>query len=246
MRNSGFLDFLAEEGRSLFAIALFVIGIAILSVGVFRRGLPAPSYADVANLILAYVAVTSLYLAWRELIRKTRPSVTLDFSYEYPEEDDVQERMTLKLTNSGTNVVTPTNVWYGYVKRIGDEYAFNNTDMSIFQEDGLESGGTAEIEIGDDVAMLQVTNLNILDWRGEGVSISQFPVGATQNRSHVVASGGDLQVKVQKLFDAVMESDTQLGIRYSEEDLRTTDIDDILAEADWHHDGEEEGPPIVL
>ncbi len=241
MRNSGFLDFLAEEVRSLIAIAIFVVGIAAISVSIFRRELPAPTYADVANLILAYVAVTSLYLAWRELIRKTRPSVTLDFAYEFPE-----ERMILKLTNSGTNVVTPTNVWYGRVKRMGDKYSFTNTDMSIFQEDGLEPGETAEIVIGDDVAMLRVTNLNILDWRGEGVSISQFPVGETQNRSHVVASGGRLQVKVQKLFDAVMESETQLGIKYSEEDLRSTDIKDVLTKADWHQDGEKDGPPIVL
>lgn len=140
MRKNGFLDFLVEESRSLIGIAVLVLGIATFSVGVFSWALPVPTYADVANLIVAYVAVTSLYLAWRELIRKTRPSVTLDFAYEYPDSDDVQERMKLKLTNSGTNVITPTNVWYGYVKRISDEYSFNNTDMSIFQEDGLEPG----------------------------------------------------------------------------------------------------------
>lgn len=246
MRNTGFLDFLLEEARSLAGIAIVVLGIAFLSVWVFRESLPVPTYADVANLIVAYVALTSLYLAWRELIRKTRPSVTLDFTYEYPDENDVQERMTLKLTNSGTNVVTPTNVWYGYAKRFGDEYSFNNTEMSIFQEDGLEPGETAEIQIGDNVAMLRVTNLNILDWRGEGVSIGQFPIGDTQNRSHVVDAEGDLQIKVQRMFDAVMESDTQLAIRYSENDLRNSSVEDILADADWAGNFEDDEQPIIL
>jgi hypothetical protein len=233
MRNDGFQDFLGEEWRSLVGIGVVVLGVATVSVGVVRQSLPVPTYADVANLIIAYVAVTSLYLAWRELIRKTRPRVTLDFAYEYPDDDDVQERMTLKLTNSGTNVVTPANVWYGYVERSDDGYYFSNTEMSNFGEDGLEPGETAEVEIGDDIAMLRVKNLNILDWRGQGVSISEFPSGKTQNRSHVVEPGGRLQVRVQKLFDAVMESDVQLGIKYSEDKLRTSEVQDILADADW-------------
>lgn len=233
MRNDGFWDFLNEECRSLAGIGVVVFGVATVSVGVLRQTLPVPTYTDVANLILAYVAVTSLYLAWRELIRNTRPRVTLDFAYQYPDDDGVQERMTLKLTNSGTNVVTPANVWYGYVERSDDRYYFSNTEMSNFDEDGLEPGETAEVEIGDDIAMLRVKNLNILDWRSQGVSISEFPSGKTQNRSHVVESGGRLQVRVQKLFDAVMESDVQLGVKYSEEELRTSEIQDILADADW-------------
>lgn len=94
--------------------------------------------------------------------------------------------------------------------------------------------------------MLRVTNLNILDWRGEGVSISQFPIGGTQNRSHVVESGGDLQIRVQKLFDVVMKSETQLGIRYSEDDLRASSVDDILANADWYGEPKGGGPSIIL
>lgn len=233
MSGDGFLDFLTEESLPLIGICVTILGIVLASVFVVRRELPVPNYTDVANIIVAYVALTSLYLAWRELIRKTRPSVTLDFAYDYPEEAGVKERMSLKLTNSGENVVIPVNVWYGYVKRSGDEYYFNNTDMSKFQEDGLQSGETAEVEVGDNVAMIQVTNLNFRDWKGEGVSISDFSIGDTQNRSHIVESGGDLQVKIQKMFHAVMESDIQLGIKYSEEELRTSEVNDILAQADW-------------
>ncbi|WP_152415795.1 hypothetical protein [Halovivax asiaticus] len=245
MRNNGLLDFIFEEHRPLVGIAIILLGIIAISAGVFRQGLPVPTYTDVANLIVAYVAITSLYLAWRELIRKTRPNVTLDFTYDYPDNDDVQEQMILKLTNSGTNVVTPSNVWYGYVKRSGNEYTFKNAEMSEFQEDGLEPGETAEIKIGNDIVMLRVTNLNIRDWRGEGVTISQFPITDTQNRIHVVGKGEDIEVKVQKLFDEVMKSNIGLVRRFSKDRIQSSEVDKVLSEAGLAGDSNDEESIIV-
>lgn len=92
---------------------------------------------------MAIVAVTSLYIAWRELVRKTEPNVTVHFDSKSPDDEGCRKQMVLKLTNSGANVITPINTWYGFVRRDGDSYYITNEDMSAFTEDGLRPGGNS-------------------------------------------------------------------------------------------------------
>lgn len=234
--NSRLLDFVRSEGLGLGVVGLTIAGVAVVIVGVTRGWVfPPVSYADVGSLIVATVAVTSLYIAWRELVRKTEANVTVDYEFEYPDEDGVEERLVLKVINSGANVVTPVNAWYGMVRRMGDDYHFTNTRQSVFSEDVLQPGDTARVEIGDDVVLMELTRVNIRDWKGNGVSLEEFEIESV-NRVHLADLESDIQVKIQKVFDTVMDISHQFGVRISSEELQTSDVTDLYEE--YNLDGE--------
>lgn len=238
MEDRGIVDFLRREGRALLSIALAVLGVAVMAVGISRGGtLPPLSYGDVGGLIVAFVAVSSLYIAWRELVRKTQPNVTIDFSTEYPDLDGIQERMLLKLTNSGANVITPINAWYGLVRKDGASYYLTNEDMCVFDDDGLSPGETAEAQIGEDIVLAQLKNVNIRDWTGSGVSLDKFGRDRRQIRTHLVESHGDAEVRLQKLFDVLMERDIHQGIRVPYEELQSHSLDELIEEYGLDREG---------
>lgn len=229
MADNRLLDFLRTEGVGLGLIGIlvfvFVISVVILSQAL---GIPSFSYSDVANLIVAFVAVSSLYIAWRELVRKTEHNITVHFDYEFPEEDDVRERMFLKLTNSGANIITPVNVWYKEVRRVDDSYLFTR-DALYFDEDGLSPGDTATIEIGDEVILMAVDTVNVRDWKGSVQTIEEIkpPI---QRQVHLVGSGGRSEVKLQKIFEKFLEYQHLGSLRISNEELHSSTADEIIEE----------------
>lgn len=228
---SGILDFLKQEGRVLVGVAVGLIVATIIVVGLSHGGsLPTVTYGDVANLTVAIVAVTSLYIAWRELLRKTEPNVTVHFDTENPDRDDIWNRMVMKLTNSGANVITPVNIVYGLARRDGEDYYLTNLAMSAFDEDGLRPGETAEVTISENVVVLQLKNVNFMDWTGEGVSLERFGPHQNQVRLDPVEPGGDAQVKIQKLFNVVMDVPHQCGLRVSAEELKSSSLDELINE----------------
>jgi hypothetical protein len=227
MADNRLLDFLRTEGIGLGLIGILVfvfgIGVVVLSQAL---GIPSFSYSDVANLIVAIVAVSSLYIAWRELVRKTEHNITVHFDYEFPKGDDVRERMFLKLTNSGTNIITPVNIWYSEVRREDDSYLFIR-DMLNFDEDGLSPGDTATIEIGDDVILMAVETVNIRDWKGSVQTIEEIKP-PMQRQIHLVDSGGKSEVKLQKIFEKFLEYQRLNGLFISAEELRSSTTDEIF------------------
>lgn len=91
MVDSSIHNFLKREWRVLIGVAVGLLVATVLVVGLSHGGsLPMVSYGDVANLTVAIVAVTSLYIAWRELVRKTEPNVTIQFDTEYPDQDGIK------------------------------------------------------------------------------------------------------------------------------------------------------------
>lgn len=136
----------------------------------------------------------------------------------------------MKLTNSGANVITPVNTWYGLARREGDDYYLTNQEMSAFADDGLKPGETAAVDIGEDVVVLQLRNVNFMDWTGEGVSLDGFGPQRKQVRLDAVDPGGDAQVKIQKLFDVVMDVTYGCGLRVSNEELKSSTLEELIEE----------------
>lgn len=231
MAPRGLADFIRREGRGLAGIGLAVLATAIILVAVSRGGtLPPLSYGAAANLIIAIVAVTSLYIAWREFVRKTEPNVTIEFGTTYPDVEGIRNRMVLKATNSGANIITPINAWYGLVRKEASAYYLTNEDMCAFDEDALRPGDTAEATLDDDVVVMQLKNVNFRDWTGEGVSIDRFGRDRRQVRLDLVEPGGDAQVKIQKLFDVVMDIPHHTGLRISEEEIQSSSVEELVEE----------------
>lgn len=234
MARDRVVDFFLYEGRGLAAAGLVVLTLIVLVVGLTRNGnFPPVTYGDVANGVIAVVAVASLYIAWRELIRKTRPNITVHFDYEFPKEEAIKERMFLKLTNSGANVVTPISVWYAAIERDGDEYHFLRENIREFDQTGLQPGDTTQVEIGENIVMIQITHVGIRDWRGDGLVIEDLPQGNTRNRSHIANPEGDIQVRIQKLFSIAMDHPTVGGARFTEDELLSSTVDEIVEGRGW-------------
>lgn len=200
MSDSRIFEFLRREGPVLVSIGALVFVLAIGINEISRiLGLTLFTYSDVADLILAIVAVTSLYIAWRELVRKVDPNVLVRFEYQYPDNNEVREHMCLKLTNSGESVVTPFNSWYYIAERIKGGYTFSK-DTVDFEDDALQSGETSQEVLGKDIVLLKLETINISDWRGDVVTIEEFPQDK-QVRNHLMKGNSRNDVKLQKLFN---------------------------------------------
>lgn len=241
MVSHGLEEMMRQEGRGIgiIAIALFAISLAI--VGMTKGSIPGFSYGDVANLVVAIVAVSSLYIAWRELIRKTQPNVIIDFGTEYSEEDG--ERMVLKLTNSGANIINPLNTWYAVARLDGDGYFFSNNEMGVFEDDVLMPGETSEVVIGDEVVVMLPKSINIKDWTGSGVTLEDFDHDMKQIRLGPVDAEGDVQVKIQKIFNIVMDLPYRCGITIPSDEILSSSVNEIEARRFPDHQYQTERSP---
>lgn len=224
-------DFVRREGRGLGVIGLFVFGLAVLLVSGSRwLNLPSLSYTAVANLIVAAVATTSLYIAWRELIRKTQPNITIDYDSQF-RDDGTVELLSMDVINSGENVLTPTSAWYGMVKQVDDGLYFTNREIDFFDEGSLQTGDAVTIEIDDDVILFRLRQVNITDWRGNSDSIEDIE----RDRVNPILHSGiesDLHVPIQKLFDAVMNLKRGCGITISTDELHSLEVHELREKYD--------------
>lgn len=232
MNGTKLFDFMKSEGQGLGIIGLVVFGLAILVVRGSRwLSMPSFSYTAVANLIVATVAVTSLYIAWRELIRKTRPNITIRYESEIQDNGEDYESLSMNVINSGENVLTPINAWYGLVGQMDDDFYFTNHEMGIFDERGLQSGEAAQLEIGSNVVLFRLKQVNIRDWKGSGVSIEDID----NDRVIQIGQGrveSDLQVKIQKIFEAILTVERGCGISVSPDEIRSSKVDELLEKYD--------------
>lgn len=227
MARDTFTTFLTKEWRGLLLAFSIVLGLAILSVVIGERIGLSIGYSDFGSIVLATVALASLFIAWRELSRKTQPNTTIFFDFDRRE--DGTQVANLKLTNSGANVLTPINVWYGAVWKTDlGEYFFTNTRHTAFQADGLQPGETAVEELGENLAMLQLKTVNIRDWKGEGVTLEDF--NAYEYPVKTEQMDQDIQVEIQRIFKAVMRIETQFGRPLTPDEIRQGEVGDAIKE----------------
>ena len=228
MRQKGICDFLKREWKVTVAITLIIGTFSVIIVGGSRGwDFPPPSYSDIADFAVAIVATTSLYIAWRELVRKTEPNVTIDFEIEESKIRGVQEKLTLKLINPGANIITPVNVWFRCAQKTDSGYRFSNREHRAFPEDGLNPGNHAEVELGKDLIAIDLDNINIRDWKGKANSLTKFKIDAPV-RTSVVESNSDVDVKMQKLFDKLANIDHGYTIEIPKKEFQEEDIDKII------------------
>lgn len=224
------LDFIRSEGVGVGIIGVAVFGLALLIVGVSQwlNG-PPITYTAVANLIVATVASASLYIAWRELVRKTQPNITVGYDFEPLEDDSTREQMQMEVVNSGENVLTPTTVEYGLVKKDGEQFYFTNWELGEFDDSGLQPGEVAQLDIGTDVVLFQLIRVHLLDWKGDGTTISDVSNDRV-NRMWMYSEGRGNDIKIQKLFDAVLNVQHQLGSSIPIEDLQSSSVEELIEE----------------
>lgn len=226
MVTDGVSEFIREEGRTIATAVIVVLLLANLTVGVAGYwSIPSVTLTGIANLILAIVATVSLYIAWREFGRKTMPKYAIN--YVRSEDREESDRMGLQIVNTGASVIIPDVVWYSFVQKDEEGLLFSTSRQSFFEEVALEPGESATADIREDIVMFHIDFIYVRNWQGDSIKREEFRL-QDYNRSELADIGGDTQVKVQRLFDRLLEADHVGGMYLKEEEFRETDFEELV------------------
>jgi len=227
MALEGIREFISKEGRTLAAIGiglLLLVNFLVISSGNAR--IPPVTVSDVANLIIAIVATSSLYIAWRELIRKTHPNIAVDYDSSHSKGN---EGLGLSLTNSGASIVLPENAWYSYVSMENGDLHFSTHGHSVFHTESLTPGDTISANIEQQIVLLYLDRIYIRDWQGDSKAIENFEKSEIQ-RLYLVGTEGRTQVKVQKILRELESLDYDCSIRIPLDEIQEKDDQYLIRE----------------
>lgn len=226
MEKKNFSQFINQVGI-IFLVVLLLLSILGAFISWFIGNNIIFSYSSFPSYVLASVAVSSLYVAWREFWRKTNPKVTMHLSRDYAENSPA---VKVKLSNTGPIPVRPINIWYAVAKKDGDEIGFYSQEMSSFQDEILDVGEeTEELYLEKDAVVLQVKSLNIQYGQESGQSIDYLDSG--RGRVHnLKLVENDSQVPVQKILDKIIEWDKGYGGKIKDSRLDSKTIEEFVEE----------------